>query len=56
MWPTENNTYSGYLGQHLKEEKFCNEAIAIEKEKHKINFNKTIHIRVSILDLSKVLM
>ena len=40
----------------FKKGKFCNEAIAIEKKKHKINFNKTIHIRVSILDLSKVLM
>ena len=38
------------------EKQFRNEAIAIEKEKCRINLNKTIYIKRSILDLSKVLM
>ena len=40
----------------FKREKFCNRAIAIEKEKCSINLNKTIYIRTSTLHLTKVLM
>ena len=41
----------------FKRERQCRTgAAAIEKEKYRINFNKTIYIGTSILDLSKVLM
>ena len=41
----------------FKRERQCrNGAIAIEKEKYRINFNKPIYIGTSILDLCKVLM
>ena len=40
----------------LNRKQFRNRAIAIEKEKCRINLSKTIYIRANLLDLSKVLM
>ena len=39
-----------------RENYFRNEAIAIEKDKCRTNFNRTIYIGTSILDQSKILM
>ena len=39
-----------------KEQKFRNGAIAIRKEKCRINLNKPIYIGAATLDLNKVLM
>ena len=45
-----------HLDQPLKNKHFCKGAIAIEKEKCRINLNKPICIGTRILDLVKVLM
>ena len=39
-----------------RQKQFCNGAIAIEKEKYRINLNKSVYIGTIILDLNKVLM
>ena len=45
------------FGQTFKiEKKFRDGAIAIKVEKRRTNFDKTIYIGISILDLNKVLM
>ena len=44
------------MDQPLKEKKILNVAIAIEKEKCKINLNKVIYIGTRIFDLNKALM
>ena len=56
----ENNTSSGFIPTFRptfeRGKQFHNGAIAIEKEKYRINFNKPIYMEKSILDLSKALM
>ena len=39
-----------------REKQYCNGAVAIEKEKCRINLNKPIYIGTSTLDLGKVLI
>ena len=56
----ENNISSGFIPTFRptfeRGKQFHNGAIAIKKEKYRINFNKPIYMEKSILDLSKALM
>ena len=57
MWLSENAIRKWSFRLTFKREKqFRNVAIAIEKEKYRINLNKLIYIGTGIIDLSKVLM